>query len=266
MHQLDLDTQLTQISSAEYETEITNNWSINKTPNGGYLMALLARAIGRQCPASRPLILTAGYMARCAFEPARVRVEKISGSQNFERLEARLIQQDEIKVLALATLKTANKDRPPQETIHESGPPKIDPIEKCIAVPPFEGYTLYRQIDLRLTAESFGWVTDDLSKRSEIKGWIRFHKQRPIDAMGVFLMADAFPPPVMASQGRVAWVPTIELSVSLRNLPQSQWLKGIFRTRHITADILEEDGELWDQTDTLVAVSRQIAQFRKSVK
>lgn len=264
MHQLDLDTQLTPTAAAAYDTRISSRWSINGTPNGGYLLALLARAIEHHYPSAQPLILTAGYLARCRFEPAQVRIERVSGSQNFERLEMRLVQQDEIKIMALATLATTVEDRAKAQSIHESGPPDIAPIEKCIAIPPFnEGYNLYQQMDVRLPSDSIGWVADQLSDRSEIKGWIRFHSRRDIDAMGVFLMADAFPPPVMASQGRVAWVPTLELSVCLHNLPQSEWLKGVFRTRHITGGILEEDGELWDETDTLVAVCRQVAQFRK---
>ena len=59
-----------------------------------------------------------------------------------------------------------------------------------------------------------------------------------------------------------AWVPTIELTVNVRKPPASQWLKCIFRTRFITCGLLEEDGEVWDETGALVAISRQIAQYR----
>ena len=41
----------------------------------------------------------------------------------------------------------------------------------------------------------------------------------------------------------VAWVPTIELSVNIRNIPTTKWLKCIFQTRFITCGLLEEDGE-----------------------
>ncbi|MEZ4579028.1 MAG: thioesterase family protein [Desulfobacterales bacterium] len=60
-----------------------------------------------------------------------------------------------------------------------------------------------------------------------------------------------------------AWVPTIEFSVNIRNIPASVWLKCIFRTHFINNGLLEEDGEIWDETGELVAISRQIAQFRK---
>jgi acyl-CoA thioesterase len=102
-----------------------------------------------------------------------------------------------------------------------------------------------------------------LSDKSEQKGWIKFKDNRPHDIFSVLLMADSFPPPVLASQGMIEWVPTIELSVNIRNIPETRWLKCIFRTRFITCGLLESDGEVWDEQGSLVAISRQIAQFRK---
>jgi len=82
--------------------------------------------------------------------------------------------------------------------------------------------------------------------------------------LSIFLIIDSFPPPILASHGIVAWVPSIELSVNVRNLPKTKWLKGIFRTCFVENGILEEDGEIWDGNGGLVAISRQIAQFRKA--
>jgi acyl-CoA thioesterase len=118
-------------------------------------------------------------------------------------------------------------------------------------------------MNVLLDPSSAGWMQQKLVNISEHKGWISFKEDRPHDMASVLFMADAFPPPVFASQGVAAWVPTIELSVNVRSIPSTKWLKCIFRTRHITCGLLEEDGELWDEHGTLVAVSRQIAQFRK---
>lgn len=73
---------------------------------------------------------------------------------------------------------------------------------------------------------------------------------------------DSLPPAVMSSQGMVPWVPTLGFSISIRNVPTSLWLKGRFQTRFITCGILEEDGEQWDPSDNLVAISRRIAPYR----
>jgi acyl-CoA thioesterase len=119
-------------------------------------------------------------------------------------------------------------------------------------------------MDVRLDPECAGWFQGRLSPLSVHKGWIRFKEDRPCDALGLMLMADAFPPPVLSSHGMVAWVPTIEFSVNVRAIPRSAWLKAQFRSRFITCGLVEEDGEIWDESGELVLISRQIAQFRQN--
>ena len=138
----------------------------------------------------------------------------------------------------------------------------MDGPEDCVLVPEIPGYTIFRNMDLRLEPGSAGWMSGHLSDRSEIKGWIKFRDDRFFDALSILLVADAFPPAVLSRHGMVAWVPTIEYSVNIRNLPTSKWLKCVFRTRFITCGLLEEDGVIWDRNDTVVAISRQIAQYR----
>ena len=96
-----------------------------------------------------------------------------------------------------------------------------------------------------------------------MKGWVRFREERPYDLVSIFLIADSFPPPVIVSQGPVAWVPTLTLSVNVRNVPEAGWLRCSFRTRFINNGILEEDGQVWDEQGKLVAISRQFAQYRR---
>ena len=139
-------------------------------------------------------------------------------------------------------------------------------LQTCVAVPEMPNYNLFGQMDIRLDPACVGWWSGDLSDTSVCKGWIKFKKERPFDVLSILLIADAFPPAVLTSQGMVAWVPTLEFSVNIRNIPTTAWLKCIFRTRFITCGLLEEDGEIWDQNGKLVAISRQIAQYRVNPK
>ncbi len=54
-------------------------------------------------------------------------------------------------------------------------------------------------------------------------------------------------------------MPTIELTVHVHKRPVPGWIGASFRTDHINAGFLEEDGVLWDELGDVVALSRQIA-------
>ena len=132
-----------------------------------------------------------------------------------------------------------------------------------MALPEIPRYTIFRHMDVRLDPDCAGWMSGNLTERSEQKGWIKFKDDRPFDQLSILLLSDAFPPPVLASQGVIAWVPTIEMTVNIRTIPSTKWLKCIFRSHFINGGFVEEDGELWDEKGELVAISRQISQFQK---
>jgi len=120
-------------------------------------------------------------------------------------------------------------------------------------------------MDIRLDPACAGWMQGgDLSEKSENKGWIQFEDDRAFDIFSIVLIADSFPPAVLSSHGMVAWVPTLEFSVNIRKIPETKRVKCAFRTRFISCGLLEEDGEIWDESGDIIAISRQFAQFRIS--
>ncbi len=146
---------------------------------------------------------------------------------------------------------------------YETGPPLAAPFEESFKVPVLPDNALFDHIDLRLDPTCTGWISGKLSERSEFKGWISFKNKRSIDIPGIMLFADTLPPPVFASFGLTAWVPTIELSVNVRKIPDTLILKAIFKSRFISGGLEVEDGELGDTNGELVAISRQISKYRK---
>jgi hypothetical protein len=205
-------------------------------------------------------ILTANYISRCVPGEARVQVEEISRSKQFDRFEGRLFQGDKEKIRVLGTFAEEKNecfiDR------YEESTPEIPPLEECFAIPALPRYTMMDSLDIRLDPACAGWMQGRLAEKSEHRGWVRFRDDRHYDMLSLLLIADCFPPPIFATQGLVAWVPTIEITVSVRNIPVSGWLRCVLRTRYVTCGLLEEDGEVWDGEGRLVAISRQIAQFR----
>ena len=260
MHQFDQDTLVTSDEPFSFTGQITENWSINNIPDGGYLMAILAKAMMHHSKMTSTPIITANYLNRCEPGDAGVLIERMSTSRQFDRFQARLHQEGKEKIRAFGTFANDNNDCVLES--YEVPEPDIAEIEKCVAVPEMPNYTLFSQLDIRLDPICTGWMSGEYSQTSVSKGWIKFKNDRPFDNLSILLIADSFPPAVLSTQGMVAWVPTIELSVNIRNVPTTKWLKCIFRTRFITGSLLEEDGEIWDETGQLIAISRQIAQYR----
>jgi hypothetical protein len=260
-HPFDQDLSLTRLAPFRFRGNVTDNWSINGIPNGGYLMALLAHAMLQESAKKDTLVVTANYLHRCEIGEADLVVKNIACSRGFDRWQAVLSQRDQERVRALGTF--VQRRAGTGERRYDSSPPEVAVLEACVAVPPLPRFTFFNQMDVRLDPACAGWLRGELAARLEQKGWVRFKEPRPYDMISALLIADAFPPPVLAAYGMVAWVPTIELTVNVRNLPTTPWLKCAFRTRYIDSDILEEDGEVWDGNGELVALSRQVAQFRK---
>lgn len=260
MHLFDRDTMLEQVTPFHYTGNLSANWLINGIANGGYIMAVIANAMLSLSDMDCTPILTANYIAPCYPGGTEVKLEEISRSSRLSRMQASLFQEGNEKIRAWGTF--AGKTGGASLNRYESGPPGVAALDDCIVVPDMPSHSLLTNLDMRLDPSSAGWLRGELTERSEQKGWVSFRDKRPHDILSVFLIADAFPPPVFVSHGLLAWVPTIELSVNIRNIPVSDWLKFSLRSRFFTGNLVEEDGEVWDEENNLVAISRQIALVR----
>ena len=262
MHLFDHDILFLPDEPLSFCGQITDNWSINGIADGGYLMAMLAKAMMQHSEMKSTPIITANFLNRCEPGDAKILIEKMTASRQFNRFQGSLRQNGKEKIRAFGTFSDENKDCPLESC--ETSSPALTELEKCLPVPEIPNYTLFSHLDVRLDPVCTGWLSGKLSDKSESKGYIKFKNHRPFDTPSILLIADSFPPAVLSSQGMAAWVPTIELSVNIRKIPTTEWLKCCFRTRFITCGLLEEDGEIWDQKDELIAISRQIAQYRAS--
>lgn len=77
MHQFDEDTLLATDEPFSFSGLITENWSINGVPDGGYLMAILAKAMIHQSEMKSTPIITANYLSRCEPGEARILIDSI---------------------------------------------------------------------------------------------------------------------------------------------------------------------------------------------
>jgi len=262
MHAYDTDIQLRPDGTGRFQATVSARWSINETPDGGYLMALLAGAALETSHKNGLSILTANFIARAQPGPAEIVLGHMGASRHFDRWQVSLFQAGVEKIRSMVTLSNGTPDG--TDARYEKTAPVLAPPGDCVQFGQMPGYSLFDNMDVLLDPDCAGWTTGKLGDRSELRGWIKFKDDRPFDEPALLLAADAFPPPVFATQGMVAWVPTLEMSVNIRNRPQTRWLKCVFRTRFLNGGMVEEDGELWDEDGELTAISRQVAQYRKA--
>lgn len=142
--------------------------------------------------------------------------------------------------------------------------PDLPSPEECISSreaqssPALVESSFFERLEVCLAPPGFVQAAEFIGR---VEGWVRFADGREPDVPSLPLFADAFPPPVFAHLPS-SWVPTVELTVHVRGRPAPGWLMGSFRTRFLVDGYLEEDGELWDSTGRLVALSRQLALIR----
>ncbi|MFT4822798.1 MAG: acyl-CoA thioesterase [Halioglobus sp.] len=141
-------------------------------------------------------------------------------------------------------------------------PPELPAPEDCVkmeASPAGAAPSLMSKLDMRLHPEDALFSKGQPSGKPLMRGWIKLVDDEPVDAFGLMLVADAFPPTIFNADLPRAWVPTLEMTSHVRCVSEPGWLRCKFSTRFITGGVLEEDGEVWDSAGRLVVQSRQLA-------
>ena len=241
-----------------YEATVDERWNVLRGPHGGYIAAMLLRALTDTVSdaARMPRSLTIYYPAAPRGGSVSIRCQAERAGRSMTTVSARLEQDGAPAVLALAafsaewprTVEFDNSDRP-----DVPGPGEIEPLDRGGLVPPFSQYFEFRP------AVGEPWFTG--AERAVSGGWMRLKEDHLLDAPLVAALADAWPPAVFpAATGPVA-APTIELTVHFRSpLPAAgSWVLGVFESKLGRDGFFEEDGTLWTRDGELIAQSRQLA-------
>ena len=242
-----------------YEGEIHEHWWVGRGPLGGYVMAIALRAMQLAAgdDARQPRTVTMHFVRAPVAGPVTVRpvVERAGRSVSF--VTARMEQEGGLVGLAIAAFavpwESPRFDRLPMPEVEPPGP-------RVPADPPFDGPP--PAFTQRLTMQHrFGPVPFSGGDDALTGGWFGLLEERPVDALAVVVLADAwFPTPFPLLNGP-ALAPTVELTVHLRApLPlDDTLLLGRFHSAQVRDGFFDEDGALWTPDGTLVAQSRQLA-------
>jgi hypothetical protein len=260
--------------SGVYDGALGDGWLIGGGVNGGLLLALLGRALSQELGSAGPqqtshpdpLAISAYYLTPGTPGPAAVRTSVIRRGRGISTGQASLVQDDgtggeveRVRVLATyGDLAAVDGDLWTTAT-----PPVLPPPDQCVsaaAAPPqfLKHASLLERLDLRLDPATTGWARGKPSGNGVIRGWLRMADHRVPDPPLLLLAVDALPP-VAFELGLPGWTPTLELTAHVRARPAPGWLRVNLTTRTMSGGYLEEDAEVWDSQDRLVALSRQLA-------
>lgn len=228
MSRFQTDTAVTRTGDGRYEATMDTGWWIINGPNGGYVAAIVARAIDAEvalgAPADAPKSLhslTLHYLRPPAEGPVRVEVTVERRGRSVATATARVHQDDQLLVVAVAAVAAPRATHEFNELVAPHAPdPESLPAprrpEGAPTIPMNERYEM-RPCLGSATAE---WGPETEPMPAVSGGWLRFAEPTPIDAIALCALTDAWFPPVfhrMPAQPMA--VPTVDLTVHVRQVP-----------------------------------------------
>lgn len=257
----DAATALDPTGPGRFTTTLDEEWGVGEgLLNGGYLMALAARAAVLDGPHADPLAVSAQFLRPLPAGRAVVSVEPLRAGRTVASYRVGVAAEDgSLGVDAQVTTATLAAGDPVWTDLL---PPVIAAPEDCLQMAaPGAGVAppgLARVLDYAFDPATSGFLTGTPGPAPVLNLWLRFTDGRAVDPLGLVLFSDACPP-VAFALGRFGWAPTISMQVLIRARPAPGWCQLEARSRLIGGAFSDEEVAVWDSTGTLVAQGRQIA-------
>jgi acyl-CoA thioesterase len=237
------------------------SWSTPRGPNGGYLAAIVLRAMMAEVadPAREPRSLTLHYLRPPADGELAVEVVVERSGRSLSSVSARVSQGGRLCILALAALALERAN----VLDYAATPPAVPPPEAIEPTPLRDGApSMVRHFEVRpaVGAAPFSGAGEALTG-----GWLRFAEPRPLDAAALAMYADAWLPAPFTRLTGFVGAPTIDLTVHFRApavaaaVAADEPVLAVFRSSTSAGGFFEEDGELFSRAGVLLAHSRQLA-------
>lgn len=253
------DTAVTAIAEHRYAATMHRGWWVERGPNGGYLAAVVLRAITTDVgdATRRPRSLTVHYLRPPHEGAVEVTVQAERVGRTITVATARMSQDDGLILLATAVLAS---DQPGPAFAHLPIPDAPLP-DALPSFPVGERHPAIRERYEQRIAIGPPPLGGTPAERALSGGWIRLADPEPTDVHVIAAFADAWLPAIFTTLSTVVGVPTIDLTIHFRDAPapDHDWCFVRFTSRHAADGFVEEDGEIWSRDGRLLAQSRQMA-------
>jgi len=251
-------------SARRFATMVSPDWRAGRGPHGGYLAAMILRALVEtvEDPRRAPRSLTIHFLRAPEAGPATIATAIERAGRSLSTLTARLEQDGRLMAIALSAFSVPWSAR----AVSEIEMPQVrgpDPERRPGTMiehgaPPFARHIVLQP---RIGGMPFAGA-----QPMELGGWLGLADPRPIDALALAFFSDALIPAPFMLTAEPNPAPTIDLTVHFRTAmprvadpdPNELCLARI-RGGVIHEGFFEEDGVIWAADGTVLAQSRQLA-------
>ena len=248
----------------------SKDYFVGNTPHGGYLTAVMQKAISLSMPHPHVINSNTLYLDRTEPREISIKVEKIRESRGSSVGQVSLIQDDKLRCMMTGICSDFHYMNGVNDL--ETHPPKIFNEERDSFISlnfdnKEEGITpsFIKQTQCDIAIKHAWWLKNeaDLGDEARCSGFISMGDEIP-DQFVLSFYSDFFPPVVMNKYGPLGWVPTLSLTTNIRQLPTTSELFMDVKAKDLNKGFFEQDCQIWDLNKNLVATSRQLTRILKS--
>ena len=248
----------------------SKDYFVGNTPHGGYLTAVMQKALSLSMPHPHVINSNTLYLDRTEPKEISIHVDKIRESRGSSVGRVSLIQDEKLRCMMTGICSDFNYmngvndlETPPPKSFNE----KRDLFISLNFDNKQEGFTpsFIKQTKCDIAKQHAWWLKNenDLLDEARCAGFISMGQEIP-DQFVLSFYSDFFPPVVMNKYGPLGWVPTLSLTTNIRQLPTTSELFMDVIAKDLNKGFFEQDCQIWDLNKNLVATSRQLTRILKS--
>ncbi|HTU78057.1 MAG TPA: thioesterase family protein [Solirubrobacteraceae bacterium] len=253
-----------QAGETLFAAEVAPDWRAGRGPHGGYLAAMLLRALIESVadPARDPRSLTIHYARAPEPGPVAITTTLEREGRSLSTLSARMHQGERLIALVLGAFSLPWSGPEISEVKAPDVPPPDPSREGLKLVEHGPEFAHHIVLQPRIEGRPFSGVEQPMA----IRGWMGLVEPRAIDALSLAFFSDALIPAPYMRMREWSAVPTVDLTVHFRARmrPEPDADPHELCLAQTTSELVHdgffvEDGTIWAADGTLLAQSRQLA-------
>ena len=262
---------LETISKSTFKINPDSKYFVGKTPHGGYLNALMHKALTSSLPHSVAISSSIQYLDRIEAKDIILEVDVLKVSRGSSSGVVKLIQEG--KVCTVFNGICSDFEFMKGFDGLETSPPDIfrdtpkDQYKNLNYDKITKGFTpsFIKQLSCKVHPMHAWWDRNINEEKAEARSSVYLDMDGGLpDQFVLSFYADITPPVVSNKYGPLGWIPTYSLTTHIRQMPTTQTLFADFIAKDINKGFFEQDCNIWDLNENLVASSRQLTRILKS--